>query len=57
MNFTRTRFIFILYLIPLCTSIINNYTNQDILDYFGDINYSYNYNNMTNNSQLERFII
>ena len=57
MDFTSSRFIFILYFIPLCTGIINNYTNQDILDYFGDINYSYNYNNMTNNSQLERFII
>ncbi len=57
MDFLSSRFIFILYFIPLCTGIINNYTNQDILDYFGDINYSYNYNNMTNNSQLERFII
>lgn len=57
MNFTSTRFIFILYLIPLYTSIINNYTNQDILYYFGNINYSYNNTIMINHSCINSFFI
>ncbi len=57
MDFTSSRFIFILYFIPLCTGIINNYTNQDILDYFGNINYYYNNTILINCSDINTFLI